>query len=378
LLLYWELQAFGLVFVTTIVVLALLLIGTPAVLLFVRRGRAGRRHVVFDRATASRRSSRTAAIAAILFAAAGGLAYWRTTRLPGADSEARRVSLDDIAAGAAVQEQRCVIYGVLQRKYEIRYVEELSGRMVNSSFRRGFAPITRKAWTPAEPVRFLADVSDGGIGTDSGILLRGHIPSYVRRALEQRGLQIASDAMVFSRDPDFGRVAWYVAVAFAGIGVFASLVFACAWLWISLRSEKQMSQLRSRAPAYLLMGISLVPIGFGLLVGAQKVVHITTAEKADGVITYTRISHHSFVKYSFYVDYRTASGRFHQYAFTDTPFSKAVGDKVTVLYQSEDPRQVEILAFDTEWMISALLLTLGAAGMLAAAILLRRSKRVTA
>jgi hypothetical protein len=373
LLLYLELKWFGWVFVITTPFLGVVLIGVPAV--FLLKGLRRRYRAPVDRREMGGLLVKRSAIAAILFAAAAGLLYWRTTLLPSPDRPARQLSLNDLPEGAAVDAQHCVIAGALQRKYRVRYEEVLSGRSTNVSFRHSFTPITRSDWTPSKPVRFLADAPYAGEADASGLLLRGHLPSYVRRALEQKGLRVGRDVMVFSTDPDFGRTAWEVATAFSAIGVFVSLVLALVWSMVSKRTEQQMDGFRVRAPAYLLFLTGLMPVVVGIALSAQKAVLIATATKADGIVEDVQESPHSLGKYSFYVGYSTPQGRFHQFAFTSTPFSKSSGDKVTVLYNPGDPGHPELLTFDTDWLLCTLLFAVAAAFIVPGAIFLARSTR---
>jgi hypothetical protein len=271
--------------------------------------------------------ARKSVITAILFAAAAGLVYWRTRLLPSPVGPARRLSLDDLPASATVDEQHC----------------------------------------------YLVDAPYAGGAAASGLLLRGHLPSYVRRALEQKGLNIATGVLVFNTDPDFGRTGWYAAAALLAIGAFASLVLAFASRMVSKRTEEQMDGFRVRAPAYLLLLTGLMPVVSGIALSAQKAVHIAKAAKADGIVEDVQESRDSLGKYSFYLDYSTPQGRFHEYASTSTPFSKAPGDKVTILYKPDDPRSAELLTFDTDWLLCTLLFAAGAVFIAPGAMSLARS-----
>jgi len=371
LLLYWQLKLLSVVFVATTPLLALFLIGIPAVQLWRSRARGDR--APLDRRKMAAVYARRSAIAAILLAAAAGLAYWRTLLLPSAVGPARQLSLDELPATAMLDEQHCTLAGVLQQKYGTRYEQVLTGRSTHVSVRHSIIPITRPDWTSSQPVRFLVDAPHPAGATASGLLLRGQLPSYVRRALERKGLHIASDVMVFSTDPDFGRTAWYAAAGLLVIGVFVTLVFACGWTIVSKRTDEQMEVTSVRAPAFLLLLPGLLSILVGIGFAAHKIAYIARAAKADGVIEDVQDSDSGLGRYSFYVNYTTPQGRFHQYASTDTPFSKARGDKVTVLYNPEDPQSAEVLAFDTIWVLCTLLLAVGAAFIVPGAILLARS-----
>ncbi len=375
-LLYLQLKWFGAVFLTTTVLLGVALIGIPAVFLW--NDRPNRNRAPYDRQKLAPLFAKRCLVAAALFAAAAGVAYWRTLLLPAPRGSARRLSLDELPAGAAVEEQRYLLTGTLQRAYRVGYEEALTGRMASVSSRHNFIPVTRSDWTPAAPVRFLVDAPRPASGDGSALLLRGHVPSFVRMALEEQGIHIASDVMVLSADPDFGRMPWDVAAGLLGIGSFVCLVFAGGWWIVAERTELQMASLGARAPAYLLFIIGILPAVLGLVLCGFKAVHIAAATKADGTVEGVQDSGSPLGKYSFDVAYTTPQGRFHQQASTDTPFSKSQGDGVTVLYQPDDPHHPEILVFDTDWFACMLLLAVGAAFIVPGIVVLNRIKRKTA
>jgi uncharacterized protein DUF3592 len=362
-LMYWELEAWGIIFPETYVVLAFLLVILPLIRIAKHSRRwtaplnlAGKRYTVIG----------------LILAGIAGLCFLRTILLPSVDAPPQRLVLDDISATASVPEHESILVGTPQRKYRVRYTESLRGRASGGvSFAHNFIPVTGSAWTPDQPVRFLIDGSDPAA---SGLLLGGKLPGYVRMALEKKGLRIAGDAMVLSSDPDFGRVQWYVIAAFASIGAAVFLLIGFLVPWAQSKPAKEMEELGPRIARHFAFSIGGAIILLSAVLAIQKIVHITSAASAEGVITSTLENSHDAGKYSYFVEYTTPAGHYERQAHTSTPISKNVGDKVVVIYDRGDPQNSEILIFDSDWILDLIVFLPGAVIVVVGAIVFRPRK----
>ena len=368
-LVYWELAVWGVIFPETYVILAFVLVVLP----LIRIAKHSRRWTAPLNLAANPKQwgKRYTAIGLIL-AGIAGLCFLRTILLPSVDAPPQRLVLDEISPTASVPEHKTILVGTLQRKYRVRYSEALRGRASGGvSFAHSFIPVTASAWTPDQPVRFLVDGSDA---TASGLLLRGKLPGYVRMALEKKGLRVAGDAMVLSTDPDFGRVPWYVTAALSSIGAVVFLLIGFLVPWAQSKPAKEMEALGPRLARHFAYAIGGAVILLSAVLAIQKIVHITSAASAEGVITSTQINSNDFGKYSYFVEYTTPTGHYRRKAHPSTPISKNVGDKVVVIYDRGDPQNPEILIFDSDWILYLIVFLPGAFIVVMGGILFRVRK----
>jgi hypothetical protein len=314
-------------------------------------------------------------IGGLVFLVGAGLCYWRTTLFPDPQSAPQRIALDEIAPNATVAECRASLIGRPQEIYDVHYEEVMNGRFgLHSKNYHHFVPVTRSDWHPDQPVRFLADTNGEPLSLTAntrGLLLRGQLPGFVRRALTNKGVRIADDVMVFSTRRDFGRTPWFVSTALCSIGAFLFLAMGFAWPRAKPRSEKELAVLRPRVGRYVAFGLggAVMLIGLAFVIG--KVVHIATAASTEGVITNVQGGSQSIAKYSFYVEYSTPQGHFDRFARTSTPFERSVGDIVTVIYKPDQPDKPEFLALDDEWIGYGIVFSVGATVVLFGAIFFR-------
>jgi hypothetical protein len=344
LLLSWQLEAFGVVFPVTHVLLAVPLILVPLIMIS-RAASHGR----FDAEVSGKRWGKRFLIGGLVAAVIGGLCYWRTTFLPSPDDKPQRIVLDEVRSGA-VPEQLAVLVGTLQPAYRVRYKEVLTGRFgTGATFSHSFVPVTESDWSPGRPVRFLVD-SQSHSG-DAGLLLRGELPAFVRWTLEKNGLRVADDVLVLSSDPDFGRTPWLVSTGFCAIGTFVGLVFGLVLPWSGGKSQEELEALRPRVVRYFFYGIGGALMLLSVCCSIPKAMHIAKAASTTGVITGSQESRGNLGRYSFWVKYSTPHGTYERFAETWTPYRKNVGEKVTVLYSPSKPEEPEILAFDTDWLV---------------------------
>jgi hypothetical protein len=358
LLLYWQLELFGMVLPVTHVLLAMPLIVVP--IIWISREAETwwiHRHRSFDAEISGRLWGRRFIIGGLIAAMIGGLCYWRTALLPSPDDKPQRIVLDEVGS-RTVAESRAVLVGAPQRSYRVRYKEALTGRFgTGTEFSHSFVPVTESGWTPDRPVRFLIDTGGEPLSTarpylsDAGLLLRGELPVFVRAALEKKGLWVADDVLVLSSDPDFGRTPWLVLAAFCAIGTFVGLLVGLVLPWARSKNQEQLEALWPRVVRYFFYAIGGALMLVGACLSIPKVMHIAKAASTTGVITDTQESGNILSKYSFYVEYDTPQGHYRQFADTWTPFGKRIGDKVRVLYSPSAADSPEILAFDTEWVV---------------------------
>ncbi len=358
LLLYWQLELFGMVLPVTHALLAIPLIGVPIIWIsreaetwWIYRRRS------FDAESSGKLWGRRFLIGGLIAAVIGGLCYWRTALLPSPDDKPQRIVLDEVGS-RMVAESRAVLVGTPQRSYWVRYKEALTGRFgTGTEFSHSFVPVTESGWSPDRPVRFLIDTGGDPLSTarpylsDAGLLLRGELPVFVRAALEKKGLRVADDVLVLSSDPDFGRTPWLVSAAFCAIGTFVGLLVGLVLPWARSKNQKELETLRPRVARYFFYAIGGALMLMGACLSIPKVMHIAKAASTTGVITDTQESGNILSKYSFYVEYDTPQEHYQRFAETWTPFRKRIGDKVRVLYSPSAADTPQILAFDTDWLV---------------------------
>lgn len=384
-LLYWEIQTFGIVFSETYVVVLFLLFVVPVTDIAKAQGKHFRT-APFDPAARARLWGKRNRITGLILACIAGLSLLRTILLPSPDATPQRVIAD---TAASLPEHEAILVGTPQRKYAVRYSEAVSTRFGrNASYGHNFIPVTGPAWTSDQPVRFLVDTRGdsssyffsreaGGerYATVSGLLLRGKLPTYVRMALEKKGLRIAGDVMLLSSDSDFGRFPWYLIAAFSAIGAFGFLLtgFMTQWMWAKPANEMEAAGLRfARYSAHGIGGAIILLSG---VLAIMKIAHIAGAASAEGTITSTMENSHDVGKYSYFVEYTTPSGHYDRQALTDTPISKNVGDRVTVIYDRGAPDHPELLIFDSDWIAYLIIFLPGALIVTLGTILFRPRKK---
>jgi hypothetical protein len=386
-LLYWEVETFGIIFSETYVVVAFLLFVVPVTDIAKQQSRRSNAHL--DIAAHAKLWGRRNRITGLILAGVAGLSFFRTILLPSPDAPPQRLVLDDISPAAAVPEHKSILVGTPQRKYGVRYTEAVSGRFSGTaSYGHNFIPITRSAWTPDQPVRFLVDTDGNSVSsffsreaggqryvTDSGLLLRGKLPVFVRRALQKNGVLIADDVMLLSSGSDFGRLPWYLVAAFSSIGTFVFLLIGFVMPWAWAKPAKEMAALAPRIARYFAFGLGGAIILLSAVLAIQKIVHITASASAEGVITSTLTNSHDFGKYSYFVEYTTPAGHYQRQALTSTPISKDVGDTVVLIYDRRDPGSPEILIFDSDWILYLIILLPGAVIVMLGGILFRPRKK---
>ena len=361
LLLYWQLESFGMVFPITHVLLAIPLIFVPIVMICMSREANTwwiRPRKPFDAEARGKHWGRRFLIGALIAAVIGGLCYWRTALLPSPARQNRRgLCWTRLGPGRWPSRGPCW-WERPDRPISSGYKEALTGRFgTGTEFSHNFVPVTESDWTLDRPVHFLVDTGGEPLSTarpylsDAGILLRGELPVFVRAALKKKGLQVADDALVLSSDPDFGRIPWLVSAAFCAIGTFVGLLFGLVLPWARSKKQEQLEALRPCVVRYFVYAIGGALMLVGLSLSITKTIHIAKATSTTGVITDTQESGNILSKYSFYVEYNTPQGRYRRFADTWTPFGKRVGDKVRVLYSPSAAGSPQILAFDTEWIV---------------------------
>ena len=372
-LLYWEVQTFGMIFSETYVIVLFLLYVVPVT--DIAKAQGQRRIAHFDITEHSKKWGKRNRITGLILAGIAGLSLFRTILLPSPDAPPQRVVVDDISPAASVPEQKSILVGTPQRKYSVRYTEAVSSRFSHSaSYGHNFVPVTGSHWTPDQPVRFVVDTGRQRSVTDPGLLFRGKLPAFVRRALEKKGLRIADDVMLLDSDPDFGRFPWYLIAAFSAIGAFAFLLIGFMMPWIWARPAKEVGAAGLRFLRYYAFFVGGAIILLSAVLAIQKIVHITNSASVEGVVTSTTENSHDLGKYSYYVKYTTPAGRYQHKAFTSTPISKDVGDKVTVIYDRNDPEHPELLIFDSDWILYLIIFFPGAVIVVLGAILFRPRK----
>ena len=357
LLLYWQLESFGIIFPVTYVLLSIPLILVPLIWILRESGnRRIRSRTPVNAEASGKLWGRRFLIGGLIVGLIGGLCYWRTTLLPSPDDKPQRIVLDEVGP-ATVAESRAVLVGTPQLSYWVRYKEALTGRFGSGTeFSHSFVPVTESGWSPDRPVRFLLDTGGAPLSkgrpysSDAGLLLRGELPVFVRAALEKKGLRVGDDVLVLSGDPDFGRTPWLVSTAFCAIGTFVGLLVGLVLPWARSKNQSELEALRPRLVRYTFYATGGALMLLGVCFSVSKAIHLAKAASTAGVITDTRESGNILDKYSFYVEYDTAQGHYQRFAETWTPFPKRIGDKVRVLYSPSAADSPEILAFDTDWV----------------------------
>jgi hypothetical protein len=370
---YWQLQAFGTIFPGTHALLSIPLIFFPIIALAMDADR--RRTAPIDISRNAKQLGKWFTIGGFVFLIGAGLCYWRTTLFPDPHSPLQRIALDEMAPDATVAECRASLIGRFRGAYGVRYEEVMNGRFgLHSKDYHHFVPVTRSDWRPDQPVRFLVDTNGEPVSLDAGtrgLLLRGQLPGFVRRALTNKGVLIADDVMVFSTRREFGRTPWFVSTALCSIGAFLFIAMGFAWPRTRLRSEKELAVLRPRFGRYVSFALGGAVMLIGLAFAIGKLAHIVSAASTEGVITNVQEGSQTIAKYSFYVEYNTPQGRFDRFARTSTPFERKVGDIVTVIYKPDQPEKPEFLALDDEWIGYGIVIAVGAAVVLFGAIFFR-------
>jgi hypothetical protein len=386
---YWELEKFGAVFSETHLLVAVFLIAAPGVLLLAEADRRRLRKI--DIATSARVWGRRFLAGGALLAAGAGLCYWRTTLFPDSSERPRRIGVGAISTITPVPESNAILVGTPQRAYAVYFREVLTGRFGDtSSWRHGLIPVTPSSWNTNQPVRFLvdtrgspfsqvfsSDAASPNVMAASGLLLRGQLPVYVRRALTRKGLRIADDAMVLADDRGFGRTPWFVSVAACSIGAFVLLLLGWFWPWALRHSTSELEALRPRAARYAAYSLGGLLILFCLYVALPKLVHITSAQRTGGVITDVLEHHHSFGRYTYTIKYSTPSGQYEESTVLGALFSRNEGDHVTVLYLPGAPDRPEILAFDEDWVLVLIFFVPGASIVTVGRILFRPRREIS-